>query len=59
MYCQIGVKLEGATMSDAVGGVSRLVTPLVEALRRYVLAPGKLHGDDIPVPVLALGLCPG
>lgn len=55
MYAHDGVKLEGATMSDAVGGVSRLLTPLVEALRRYVLAPGKLHGDDIPVPVLAPG----
>jgi transposase len=55
MYAHDGVELEGATMSDAVGGVSRLLTPLVEALRRYVLTPGKLHGDDIPVPVLAPG----
>jgi hypothetical protein len=28
---------------------------LVEAVVRYVLAPGKLHADDTPVPVL----CPG
>lgn len=55
MYAHEGVELEGSTMSDAVGGVSRLLAPLVEALRRYVLAPGKLHGDDIPVPVLAPG----
>jgi len=32
-----------------------LLEPLVEALRRYVTAAGKLHGDDTPVPVLAPG----
>jgi transposase len=55
MYAHEGVELEGSTMSDAVGGASRLLAPLVEALRRYVLVPGKLHGDDIPLPVLAPG----
>ena len=34
---------------------SALVRPLVEALRRYVLAPGKVHADDTPMPVLAPG----
>ena len=29
--------------------------PLVESLRRYVMAVGKLHADDTPVPVLAPG----
>src|SRR5258708_26209005 len=29
--------------------------PLVDAIRKYVLHPGKLHGDDTPVPVLAPG----
>jgi transposase len=38
-----------------VGGTSRLLEPLVEALRRYVMAAGKLHADDTPVPVLAPG----
>jgi transposase len=32
-----------------------LLEPLVEALRRYVMAAGKLHADDTPVPVLAPG----
>jgi transposase len=27
--------------------------PLVELLRSHVMAAGKLHGDDTPVPVLA------
>lgn len=55
MYAHDGVELEGSTMSDAVGGVSRLLAPLVDALQRYVLTPGKLHGDDVPVPVLSPG----
>lgn len=55
MYAHDGIELEGSTMSDAIGGISRLFTPLVDALRRYVLSPGKLHGDDIPVPTLDPG----
>ncbi len=42
-------------MADWVGGSSRLLEPLVEALRRYVTAASKLHADDTPVPVLAPG----
>jgi len=37
------------------GRNSRLLEPLVEALRRYVIAADKLHADDTPVPVLAPG----
>jgi transposase len=29
--------------------------PLVEALKKYVLGAEKLHGDDVPVPVLEPG----
>jgi len=29
-----------------------LMAPLVEALHRYVMAAGKLHADDTPIPVL-------
>jgi transposase len=42
-------------MASWVGGVSRLLEPSVEALRRYVMAAQKLHADDTPVPVLAPG----
>ncbi len=38
-----------------MSGTSRLFEPLVEALRRHVLAAHKLHADDTPVPVLAPG----
>jgi len=33
------------------GAVSELPEPLYDLLRRYVLKPGKVHTDDIPVAV--------
>jgi transposase len=55
IYGRQGVELERSTMADWVGGCSQLLSPLVDALRRYVTAAGKLHADDTPVPVLAPG----
>jgi hypothetical protein len=55
IYERVGVELERSTLADWVGGASRVLAPLVEAVKRYVLATGKLHGDDTPVPVLAPG----
>ena len=43
-------------MAEWVGGCSRLLQPLVEALRRHVMSATKLHTDDTPVPVLAPGI---
>jgi len=55
IYARQGVELERSTLADWVGGSSRLLGPLVEAPRRYVMTAGKLHADDTPVPVLAPG----
>lgn len=55
IYARQSVELERSTLADWVGGTSRLLEPLVEALRRYVMSAGKLHADDTPVPVLAPG----
>jgi transposase len=55
MYAREGVELDRSTLADWVGGTSRLLEPLVEELRRHVMAADKLHGDDTPVPVLAPG----
>jgi transposase len=55
MYARQDVELERSTLADWVGGSARLLEPLVEALHRYVIAAGKLHADDTPVPVLAPG----
>jgi len=55
IYEREGVELERSTLADWVGGASRTLEPLVDALRQYVLKAGKLHADDMPVPVLAPG----
>jgi transposase len=49
------IDLNRSTLADWVGGASRLLQPLVDAIGRYVLAVPKIHADDTPVPVL----CPG
>lgn len=38
IYARQGVELDRATLADWVGGASRLIMPLTEALARYVLA---------------------
>jgi transposase len=55
IYAREGVEVDRSTMAKWVGEANRLLEPLVEALRRYVMAADKLHGDDTPVPVLAPG----
>ena len=55
IYQREGVDLDRSTLADWVGGASRTLQPLVEALKRYVLDAEKLHGDDVPVPVLEPG----
>ena len=55
IYERKGLDLDRSTLADWVGGASHTLGPLVDALRKYVLAGKKLHGDDIPVPVLAPG----
>jgi transposase len=55
IYSREGIELDRSTLADWVGGASRTLEPLVEALRNYVLRATKLHGDDVPVPVLAPG----
>jgi transposase len=55
IYERQGVELDRSTLADWVGGVTRTVEPLVDAIKDYVLQARKLHADDIPVPVLAPG----
>ena len=55
IYARQGVDLDRSTLAKWVGETNRLLEPLVEALRRYVMAADKLHADDTPVPVLAPG----
>lgn len=55
IYAREGVDLSRSTLADWVGGVSVLLTPLVNALQRHVISADKLHADDTPVPVLQPG----
>jgi len=56
IYAREGIDLDRSSLADWVGSASELLQPLVEALRRHVMAAEKLHADDTPVPVLAPGL---
>lgn len=55
VYGYAGVSIDRSTLTQWVGAASRLVSPLVEAVRRYVLGGGQLHADDTPLPVLDPG----
>jgi len=55
IYAREGVDLDRSTLAGWVGAASELVAPLVEQIRRHVLAAAKIHADDTPVPVLAPG----
>jgi transposase len=55
IYAREGLDLQRSMLAEWVGGACQTLDPLVDVLRRYVLNATKLHGDDIPVPVLAPG----
>jgi transposase len=55
IYAREGVDLDRALLASWVGAASALLRPLVDAVRKHVLAAQKLHADDTPVPVLAPG----
>lgn len=52
IYGRQGVELSRSLLSGWVDVCCRLLSPLEEVLRKYVLADGKRHADDTPVPVL-------
>ena len=55
IYAREGVDLDRALLASWVGAASALLRPLVDAIRKHVLAATKLHADDTPIPVLAPG----
>src|SRR5215510_565401 len=55
IFAREGIELDRSTLAGWVGGASRALEPLVDAIRKYVLVALKIHADDIPVPVLAPG----
>lgn len=55
MYAREGVDLDPLDTGRLGRRTSRLLRPLVDALRDHVLSAEKIHADDTPVPVLAPG----
>jgi transposase len=54
-FAREGVELSLSTLADQVGTCAGLLKPLLGLLETHVMAGGRLHGDDTPVPVLARG----
>lgn len=52
-----GIDLSTQTLADQVGYVSAAVKPLFDMVETYVLAAGRLHGDDTTIPIMAKGQC--
>ena len=48
IYGRQGVEIPRSTLADWVGAASDLLSPLVDAIRKHVLAGRKLHADDRP-----------
>ncbi|WP_232629101.1 IS66 family transposase [Methylobacterium sp. Leaf118] len=56
IYARDGVDLATSTLSGWLGAIAATLRPLVDLLRREVIAGSAvLHGDDTPIPVLAPG----
>ena len=55
IYARQDVEISRSTMAGWVGAASELLSPLVDAIQKHVLAGSKLHADDTPLPVLAPG----
>ena len=55
IYARQGIDLDRSTMPGWNGGLATLVEALVDSVGRYVVAAGKIHGDDTSVPVLDPG----
>ena len=55
IYARQGVEISRSTLAGWVGAASDLLSPLVDAIQKHVLAGRKLHADDTPMPVLAPG----
>jgi len=54
-----GVEIDRDVMGNWAGKIAWLVAPLVDRMMAYVLAAGKIHGDDTPVTLLTPGASGG
>jgi transposase len=51
IFAREGVDLQRSTLADWVRQAAQLLTPLAEAIGRYVRAATKVHADDTPIRV--------
>jgi transposase len=49
IFAREGVDLDRSTLAGWVGAASELLAPLVDEIRKHVLAASKIHADDTPV----------
>ncbi len=52
-FAREGIEIDTSTLADRVGACAVALDPIVQALRRHVLAAERIHADDTTVPVLA------
>lgn len=52
IFAREGVDLQRSTLTDWVHQAAQLLTPLADAVGRYVRAAAKVHADDTPIRVL-------
>jgi transposase len=55
MYARSGIDIDRSSLTDDVGHVAKILSPLIDLLAKDVMASPALHGDDTPVKVLAPG----
>ena len=54
-FAREGIAIDTSTLADRVGACAVALAPIVDAIRRHVLAAERIHADDTTVPVLAKG----
>ena len=52
IYGRDGVEMSRSTITDMVGNCALMLTPLADAIGRYVRKAEKVHGDDTPIRAL-------
>ncbi len=52
IYARAALELHRSTLTDWVAQAAHLLTPVADAIGRYVLAAYKVHGDDTPIRAL-------
>jgi transposase len=55
MYARSGIDIDRSSLTDDVGHVAKILSPLIDLLAKDVMSSPTLHGDDTPVKVLAPG----